>query len=1118
LRKLYFLLSFVLAASLSNAQNLCTGSLGDPIVNITFGSGSGYASSLPTIVPGASTTYSFTPTSGVPVSPIVYDGSYTICNGIPNNTPWFSNAPDHTPGDVNGYMAFFNASSSASEFYSQTISNLCPNTRYEFAAWIANALNPAIIAGQKPNITFQILQTNGTLLGSIASGDIAQNNSLVWQQYGFFFSTPAGVNTVVLKMINSNPGGANFPGNDLAIDDITLRACGPSLNASFASSSNVDLKLQCGLDPIQLYGISSNQYTAPAYLWQVSTNAGLTWNDIPGATSLSVVYTPTSYAVHHFRLVSSESSNINSPTCRVASQMIKFITYEIPQGGIETIGNSCTGTTSQMLFTSNMSGPLSIYYTDGTTTFSYLGIQSGSTFQPNPLPSVTTTYTLVSINTGNGCSRTSGFTRPTAVLSVGAPPPVTVSGDPKICQGDSAQLQATGGISYSWSPTAGLNNPNIPSPKASPSSTTLYKVVATSVGGCKDSAYFTVTVKPKPVIGLSPGGGTYCPGTPFIISALAQPGNSYLWHPATGLSSTISPTVAATPAATTTYWVVVSDANGCKDSLPATVVAGTTPIATASISGQICAGDSAQLFATGGTAYVWSGPGLSNNLLPNPKAAPLTTTTYSVEVINNFNCRSLATVTLPVNSKPVISVLPSSAAICAGDSLQLVASGGGTYAWSPASGLSSGVIANPKAAPALSTIYWATVTAANGCKDSASASITVNPKPLITHTPGSAICRGDSLQLLAAGGSTYLWSPATGLSNASISNPKASPASGTTYQVLVATAAGCKDSANMTLTVNAKPTVIVSPATDLCRGDSVQLSASGGNSYQWQPATSLSNPLIGNPFAFPRDTTRYTVIVSNAAGCIDSASTQVNVFRLPLVFQHRDTVLCGGSSFITDASMLPGSTGWLWSDGSTSPTFSIGAPGDYWVQTQVTGCRNPVRDSIHVDSLGLPTVSLGPDSTICSYDIFFLGFRGNNIRSYVWNNGSTDSSIRIVSSDTYGIMVSNACGTAQDLVDINVESCNDDIYFPDAFTPDGDRRNDKYRAAHLPGVTVFTYELYIYNRWGELVFFTTKLDAGWDGTLKGKMQDTGTFVWMARYRKRSGESEQFRKGTFLLIR
>ncbi|RYD98013.1 MAG: T9SS type B sorting domain-containing protein, partial [Sphingobacteriales bacterium] len=81
-----------------------------------------------------------------------------------------------------------------------------------------------------------------------------------------------------------------------------------------------------------------------------------------------------------------------------------------------------------------------------------------------------------------------------------------------------------------------------------------------------------------------------------------------------------------------------------------------------------------------------------------------------------------------------------------------------------------------------------------------------------------------------------------------------------------------------------------------------------------------------------------------------------------------------------------------------------------------------------------------------------------------------------------------------------------------------DGRNDQYRAAHLPGVTVASYELVIYNRWGEVVFRTTVLDAGWDGIYRGKMQDSGVFVWYARYRKRTGEEEQFQKGSFMLVR
>jgi hypothetical protein len=258
------------------SQVLCTGSLGDPVVNISFGAGNSSAS-LSALVPGASTTLSYVSVNGNPSVPTPVDGQYTITNNIPYNNAWFSGAADHTPNDVNGYMAFYNSSEIPGEFYKQTVDNLCGSTTYEFAAWIANALNPAVMDGVDPDITFRIEKTDGTLLASYDSGPIAETSVFSWKQFGFFFITPSNVSTVVLKMINNNPGGIGNQGNDLAIDDITFRPCGPTIKASFDNNLSLDSLSVCEGSSVTLYGKISSGYISPNYIWQVSNDNGSTW-------------------------------------------------------------------------------------------------------------------------------------------------------------------------------------------------------------------------------------------------------------------------------------------------------------------------------------------------------------------------------------------------------------------------------------------------------------------------------------------------------------------------------------------------------------------------------------------------------------------------------------------------------------------------------------------------------------------------------------------------------------------------------------------------------------------------------------------------------------------------
>ncbi|HUS02753.1 MAG TPA: hypothetical protein VMY77_13535, partial [Chitinophagaceae bacterium] len=221
-----FLLLLIFSFISKISAQLCNGSLGDPVVNFTFGAGPNPGPSLNSL-----TNYSYL---GADCPP---DGSYSIHNSTSNcfNSTWHSVSEDHTPGDVNGYMMVINASNNPGDFFVQTVNGLCPNTTYEFAAWILNVLKQTACGGRgnKPNITFKIETTTGTVLQSYQTGDIQAGSFVNWSQYGFFFSTTTGVSSVVIRMTNNAPGGC---GNDLLLDDITFRACGPLVTASILGS------------------------------------------------------------------------------------------------------------------------------------------------------------------------------------------------------------------------------------------------------------------------------------------------------------------------------------------------------------------------------------------------------------------------------------------------------------------------------------------------------------------------------------------------------------------------------------------------------------------------------------------------------------------------------------------------------------------------------------------------------------------------------------------------------------------------------------------------------------------------------------------------------------------
>ena len=268
-------------------------------------------------VPGASTNYNYASyATGTPPAGI-NDGDYALVNQVPANYAWFAGATDHT-GNTNGYMAIFNAAPTPGIFYQQTISGLCPGTTYEFAAWIANLDDLAILPGAVlPNITFQILDPSTlNVLGSYNSGDIPQFNSMTWNQYSFLFTEPSGINSVILVLSNNNVGGLSQLGNDLAMDDITFRPCGPTTTASISNTTI------CSGNNVGLIGNVSSGLANPAYQRQISSDSGVTFTNINGATSLNYTESGLLPGFYQFQLLSAEAGNISAASCRFISDTV----------------------------------------------------------------------------------------------------------------------------------------------------------------------------------------------------------------------------------------------------------------------------------------------------------------------------------------------------------------------------------------------------------------------------------------------------------------------------------------------------------------------------------------------------------------------------------------------------------------------------------------------------------------------------------------------------------------------------------------------------------------------------------------------------------------------------
>lgn len=508
----------------------------------------------------------------------------------------------------------------------------------------------------------------------------------------------------------------------------------------------------------------------------------------------------------------------------------------------------------------------------GATNYSWspaTGLSNTTIANPVATPTSTIQY-IVTGTSNNGCSAND-----TVNITVNAKPTIAKSGDTSICKNSSIQLFASGGVIYNWSPSSSLSNNSIANPIASPSGNTTYYVSVTDNNSCTNNDSIKVSIRPDPVFSINSD-------TAICVNRSAQldasGGNSYSWLPSGSLNDPSIANPTASPQTTTNYSVQITD-TVCNISatLSTTVQVSPLPNVNAGKDSALCPGGQMQLTVVGAANYSWSpSTGLSDPTIANPVATPTSTIQYIVTGISNSGCSANDTVNITVNIKPAIAK-SNDTLICKNSSVQLFASGGVIYNWTPSSSLSNNSIANPIASPSGNTTYYVTVTDNNSCNNSDSIKVSVRPDPVFSINSATAICINGSVQLEASGGNVYSWLPAESLNNPFIANPTASPQNSTNYSVLI-TDTVCNNSTTLTTAVQVAPlpTVKASKSNDLdCTKDFSQLNATGAVKYSWSPAATLSNTNIANPVATPVSPTIYIVKGTDAQGCVNYDSVMV---------------------------------------------------------------------------------------------------------------------------------------------------------------------------------------------------------------------------------------------------
>jgi gliding motility-associated-like protein len=628
----------------------------------------------------------------------------------------------------------------------------------------------------------------------------------------------------------------------------------------------------------------------------------------------------------------------------------------------------CTGNSTTLTATPSLSGGTYLWSPGGQTT---------QTISVNP--TATTVYTVT--YTLSGCTSTN-----TGTVTVN-PLPSVIANDVSVCATGSTSINASGAVTYTWSPATFLSATTGSSVTFTPGTTTTYTVTGTNANGCISSDAVTVSVLPNAPISAGID-VAICAGGTTTLNAIG--GVSYSWNNSLGVGNnfTVSPTT------TTTYTVIGTDAVGCIGTDAITITVNPLPIVNAGSDQTICAGAPITLTATGAATYSWNN-GVTNGV----SFSPSTTTTYTVTGTSAEGCIATDQVTISVNPLPLVDA-GTDQIICAGASIILNGSGATAYSWN--NGVTNGVAFVPSA----TTLYTVIGTDVNGCVNSDQVLVTVNPLPIVNAGSDQAVCIGSSVTLTASGASTYSWN--NGVTN----GVSFVPTSTTTYTVIGTSAAGCIASDQVLVTVNPLPIITIPTPPAVCVGSTVALTASGASTYSWDNGITQSVPFT------PTGTTTYTVNGTSVSGCVNSNSVLVTVNPLPLIDAGNDQLICSGANVTLTAA---GATSYTWNNGiSQGVSFTPSATTLYTViGTDVNGCVN--SDQVLVTVNPLPIVNAGSDQAVCIGSSVTLTASGAS--TYSWNNGVTnDVSFVPASTTTYTVIGTSAAGciaSDQVLVTVN---------------------------------------------------------------------------------------------------
>lgn len=678
----------------------------------------------------------------------------------------------------------------------------------------------------------------------------------------------------------------------------------------------------------------------------------------------------------------------------------------------------------------------------------------------------TITYTVIG-NDINGCQNTDQ-----AVVTVNPSIVVDAGLDQEVCEGELITLSGSGAMTYLWD--NGVVNDSSFNQTIG---TITYTVIGTDINDCQNADQVNVTVYPLPVVNAG-NDIIICEG--MSVTLFGSGTISYVWSNGVVNNVPFNQSVG-----TIAYTVTGTDINGCDNTDQVEVIVNPNPIVEAGINQEVCEGEWITLSGSGADTYIWDN-GITNDV---PFIQSPSTILYKLIGTDSNGCNDIDEVIVRVIALPNVDA-GFDLVICEGTYITLSGSGADNYTWD--NNIVNGIPFNQVVGTNTYTVIGTDI---YGCENTDQMNVTVNPLPIIDAGLDQEFCEGTSIVLVGSGGISYIWN------NGIIDGvPFIQNVGSVTYTVTGTDNNGCQNTDYLEVIINPNPIVNAGVDQFLCEDSWVTLIGSGAPTLIW------SNSVMDSvTFQQQVGVSSYTLTGILPTGCYATDSVLVTVFQNPIITVN-NIEICEGEEAILYAN---GAVSYIWTDGVSNgqPFFPSQSASYTVIGTDVNGCAAEAVSNVTVHPI--PFVDFNILNSNVTTVIPLTGFQNlsTGAVNYEWNFND-GSPINTLFEPVHSFPENNVSNYNVELTGYSDFGCFATviksisvtrdflIFVPNTFTPDHSGFNDLFKPV-MTGFAKEDFVMYIFNRWGEIIFESHDMNIGWNGLIQNQRYQAqdGIYTW-----------------------